>query len=96
MIMRSLQSSFDQIKKKNQFWGDYTCFAEAVAGRNFSRRRIYTNFIQLVNKDDYDPADVNQLIRHLHQLSKQSVECTFLNKNGSEAFQKVLCDILVA
>lgn len=80
--MRSIQSSFNQIKNKNQFWGDYTCFAEAVKGRDFTRRRIYTNFIKLVDEDDYDKADINKLIKHLHQLSKLPEECAFLSKNA--------------
>jgi hypothetical protein len=38
---------------ENPYWSDYTCFAEAVHGRKFSRKTIICNFNSLVDKEDY-------------------------------------------
>ena len=80
--MRTIERRFDTIRKKNEHWSDYVCLAEAIRGRNFTRRRIYTYFKKLVNKDDYEDADTNALVRFLHQVTKQAEECTFLDENA--------------
>lgn len=78
--MRTIAGSFNQIRKQNPYWADYVCLVEAVRGREFTRRRLYENFIKLVSPDDYNPKDTNRLIAYLHKVTKEPVECTFLTE----------------
>jgi hypothetical protein len=55
---------------ENPFWSDYTCLAEAVCGRKFSRKTILRNFNSLVDKEDYARGEKKEIIEHLIELSK--------------------------
>jgi hypothetical protein len=68
--MRSLKRVFNKIRNENPFWSDYTCFAEAVRGRKFSKRTIIRNFNSLVSKEDYAKSEKREIIEHLVELSK--------------------------
>jgi hypothetical protein len=68
--MRSLRRIFSKIRSKNPYWSDYTCFAEAVRGRKFSKRTIIRNFNSLVNKGEYAKGEKKEIIEHLVELSK--------------------------
>jgi hypothetical protein len=68
--MRSLRRIFSKIRSENPYWSDYTCFAEAVRGRRFSKRTIIRNFNSLVNKEDYAKSEKRKIIEHLAKLSK--------------------------
>jgi hypothetical protein len=68
--MRSLKRIFNKIRNENPYWSDYTCFAEAVRGRKFSRKTIVRNFNSLVDKEDYARGEKREIIKHLVELSK--------------------------
>jgi hypothetical protein len=68
--MRSIKRIFSRIRSENPYWSDYTCFAEAVRGRKFSRRTIIRNFNSLVNKEDYAKNEKKEIIEYLVELSK--------------------------
>jgi hypothetical protein len=68
----------------NPAWSDFVCLSEAVRGQQFTRRRLYSSFIKIVDSEDYDKSDVNKLVRHLSKVSKQVEECTFWGKNAPE------------
>jgi hypothetical protein len=68
--MRSLKRIFNKIRSENPFWSGYTCFAEAVRGRKFSRKTIIRNFNSLVNKEDYAKNEKKEIIEYLAELSK--------------------------
>jgi hypothetical protein len=68
--MRSVKRIFNKIRNENPFWSDYTCFAEAVHGRKFSRKTIIRNFNSLVDKEDYAKSEKKEIIEHLTELSK--------------------------
>jgi hypothetical protein len=68
--MRSLKRVFNKIRSENPYWSDYTCFAEAVRGRKFSKRTIIRNFNSLVNKENYAKNEKREIIEHLVGLSK--------------------------
>jgi hypothetical protein len=68
--MRSLKRVFNKIRRENPYWSDYTCFAEAVRGRKFSRKTIIRNFNSLVGKEDYARSEKKEIIEHLVELSK--------------------------
>jgi hypothetical protein len=78
--MRSVEARFKKVQKKEPYWSDYVCLAEATQGQKFTRRRIYYHFFQLVAKDDYQDKDVNKLVRHLWKNSNSAEECTFLSE----------------
>jgi hypothetical protein len=50
--MKSVKRIFNKMKSENPYWSDYTCFAEAVYGRKFSKKTIIRNFNSLVNKEE--------------------------------------------
>jgi hypothetical protein len=68
--MRSLKRIFSRIRGENPFWSDYTCFAEAVHGKGFSRKTIIRSFNSLVDKEDYAKNEKKEIIEHLVGLSK--------------------------
>jgi hypothetical protein len=68
--MRSLKRIFNKIRSENPYWSDYTCFAEAVRGRKFSKKTIIRNFNSLVDKEDYEKNEKREIIEHLMELSK--------------------------
>jgi hypothetical protein len=68
--MRSLRRVFTKIRSENPYWSDYTCFAESVRGRRFSRKTIVRNFNSLVSKEEYAKGEKKEIIEHLVELSK--------------------------
>jgi hypothetical protein len=68
--MRSLRRIFSKIRCENPYWSDYTCFAEAIRERRFSRKNIVRNFDSLVDKEDYARGEKREIIEHLVELSK--------------------------
>jgi hypothetical protein len=68
--MRTLKGIFNKIRVENPFWSDYTCFAEAVRGRKFSRKIIIRNFNSLVDKEEYARSEKKEIIEYLVGLSK--------------------------
>jgi flagellar motor component MotA len=72
--MKSLERRFNNISRLNHYWSSYICFAEAVKGRNFSKKIILRHFNALVEKDDYDKRDKKELIKNLLSLSKKIAE----------------------
>jgi len=68
--MRSVRRVFKRIKAENPYWSSLLCFAEAVRGRNFSRRTILRNFNSLVDKEDYARDEKKEIIEFLTELTK--------------------------
>jgi hypothetical protein len=68
--MRSLKRIFNRIRSENPYWSDYTCFAEAVRGRKFSKKTIIRNFNSLVDKENYEKNEKREIIEHLVEISK--------------------------
>jgi hypothetical protein len=68
--MKSLKRIFNKIRSENPYWSDYTCFAEAVRGRKFSRKTIIRNFNSLVSKEEYAKNEKKEIIDFLVELSK--------------------------
>ncbi|KKU09644.1 MAG: hypothetical protein UX14_C0040G0001 [Parcubacteria group bacterium GW2011_GWF1_45_5] len=69
LIMKSLKRKFDQQRKCNALQSSYLCFAETVKGCGFHKRTIARGFENLVDKDDYCPAEKESIIRHLYMLT---------------------------
>lgn len=90
--MRTIAGSFNQIKKRNPYGADYVCLVQTVRGRNFTRRRLYDNFIKLVDREDYEASDTNRLVAYLHKVTKEPVECTFLTEIDLEQAQIAIDD----
>jgi hypothetical protein len=70
--MRLLKRIFDKVRERNPLWSDYICFAEAVRGRNFSKKTIFRHFNSLVNKGNYAKSEKKEILRFLAELSKSS------------------------
>jgi len=70
--MKSIRRVFKRIKAENPYYSSLLCFAEAVRGRNFSRRTIVHNFNALVDKEDYAKKEKKENIEFLAGLSKNS------------------------
>lgn len=75
--MKSLQSKFKSVQRKNPGLGDYPCLMEAVSGQKFNRATIRSWFNKLVPKEDYDLKDSNTLVFQLHLASNRTEEVEF-------------------
>lgn len=67
--MKSLERNFVKIIDKNPHWSTYTCFAEAVKGKNFGKETIRRWFNKLVDKDDYHPSEKKAILFFLLEIS---------------------------
>jgi hypothetical protein len=70
--MRSLKRIFDKVRERNPLGSDYICFAEAIRGKNFSRKTIVRHFNSLVDRNDYAKSEKKEILRFLVELSKSS------------------------
>lgn len=75
--MRSISRNFKNISKKKPLHGSYICLAEAVTGRNFSRKSLVKAMEELVPKEEYTKSEIKGLIDHLEHLTKRPVEGEF-------------------
>ena len=57
---------YENIKKLNPYWSDFTCFAETVKDKpQLHPRTIRKYFNKLVDKDDYAQEDKNEIMKFL-------------------------------
>lgn len=63
--MDSIQWKFVKNQKNHPFWSSYICFAQAILGNGYSSRVISYWFKKLVDKEDYNPKDKKELLKHL-------------------------------
>ncbi len=68
--MRSIKRRFEYIQRKNPFWSSFTCFANTVRGKKFSRDRIRRYFNKLVDKEEYAKDEKGQILKYLYDLTK--------------------------
>lgn len=66
--MRSVQRRFNEIKRRNPYWGSYVCFVEAIHGQGFSKRVIYRWFNRLMDKEEFDQEERVAILRALKNL----------------------------
>jgi len=67
--MKSIRRRFDDVKEKNPYYSDYICFAFAIEGQKFTRKRLINWFNKLVDKDDYVRNERPQIIDHLCEIN---------------------------
>jgi hypothetical protein len=70
--MKSIERRFENIKKKDNGWTSYICFAQTVSGQSFSEKIIRRYFNKLVDKNDYLSAEKKEIINYLLTLTKSS------------------------
>ncbi len=80
--MRSLKRVFENIKRENPNWSDYTCFSYAISGKGFSKKIISRYFNKLVDKGDYSRREKKEILECLFRLSQRIK--TGLRKADSE------------
>lgn len=68
--MKSLQTRFNRMQRRNPFYSTYINFVEAIKDQNFSRKSIVAWFPRLVNKDDFSQSDKKHILDYLEGLSK--------------------------
>lgn len=85
--MRTIERRFNKIKAENENKSDYICLSQAVRGQKFKYRTLYRYFNQLMDPSDYRKDEVKGLVRFLHNVSKQSEDCTSEGKNAPGASQ---------
>ena len=72
--MRSIKSSYEKIASQKSNLGTYICLAQAVKGRNFSRKSLVKAFKEIMPKDDYVKEEISVLIDNLETLTNHAVE----------------------
>lgn len=80
--MKSIGSHFRKIQQAHPEWGDYVVLIEAVRGKKFSRKAIRLFFNEFIDSEDYDRADVMELINQLHLASNIAEDGQFGVKIG--------------
>lgn len=68
--MKSINSKFSALQKKNVGHGAYISLGGAVEGRGYTRDTISRNFTELIPKGDYANRDREPLIDHLMALTQ--------------------------
>ncbi|MCX6747416.1 MAG: hypothetical protein NTW98_00490 [Candidatus Nomurabacteria bacterium] len=71
--MRSIEKSFKHTQVKNPYWSTFTCYANAVKGRSFSKDSIQRNFNKLVDKNDYAKDERVQILTYLYDITKNEL-----------------------
>ena len=66
--MRSIKARFNR-EKKTPNVSDYIAFHRAIRGQKFTEKAIRENFLELVDKQDYNPAIKESLISQLVGVS---------------------------
>ena len=85
--MKSIRANFDKNKKRNPQYGDYICLMQAIRGKGYTRRTLYSNFMALINSEDYDKEEISTLVDQLHEASKPLEDCTTEGKFPLRASQ---------
>lgn len=60
-----LQSRFKEEKELHPLSSTFINFQNALKGLKITKRGVLTGFLQLVDKKDYDDADIDRLIEYL-------------------------------
>ena len=68
--MRSIERKFNYTQRKNPHWSTFTCFANTVRGKKFSKDRIRRFFKKLVNKEEYAENEKGQILRYLYDITR--------------------------
>lgn len=68
--MTSIKRRFNYIKHKNPYWSSWTCFAQTIYGKNFSKDSVRRYFSTLVDKTNYENSDKQKLLNYLYLLTK--------------------------
>ena len=71
--MRSIERRFKYVQRKNPFWSSFTCFANTVRGKKFSRDRIRRYFNELVDKEEYAKNEKGQILKYLYETTKDTL-----------------------
>ncbi len=69
--MRSLKRVFEKIKRENPYLSDYTCFSQAISGKDFSKKTVSRHFKKLVDNSDYPKKEKKAILEWLFSLSKR-------------------------
>jgi len=67
--MKFANFQFDQLKKTRLDWSSWSCFAETIKGKKYSKNIIEDKFIELVDSEDYRRAEKEKLVSYLVELS---------------------------
>ena len=73
--MRSIKARFQELEYKYPDYSSFIVFCETVKGQNFKNDAIQKGFSKLVEKDDYEGANKNKLLKHLYALSEVKNVC---------------------
>jgi len=68
MLNKRLTKAFLKFKKENPYLGDIIILNNVVVDKDYGRMEIGQVFDRLVDKDDYDPADRDEILAHTYSL----------------------------
>lgn len=70
--MKSIQSNFKTVQKKNPLWSSYICFIETIKGRGYEMRSMREAFNKLVDKNDYVECEKKGILLGLRDIAQKS------------------------
>ncbi len=71
--MRSIERRFKYVQRKNPYWSSFTCFANTVRGKKYSKDRIKRYFNKLVDKEEYAKDEKKQIMKYLFDINKDTL-----------------------
>ena len=72
--MTKLENAFKSLQEKNPYWSSYTCLANAILNRSYSKMEIGKVFNKCVEKDDYARSEKEAVRSFLCSLSIIKIE----------------------
>jgi hypothetical protein len=72
-MSRFAYKEFESLKKKYPEWTTWTCFAETVKGKEYSKVILRDRFLELVNKEDYEGVPLDEILDFLSKLKKEAL-----------------------
>lgn len=66
--MEQIKKRFEMFKERNPYWSSFTCFANAITGKEYGKIAIGLAFRKLVEKDDYSKSDRDEILEGLYKL----------------------------
>jgi hypothetical protein len=79
--MRSIKANYEKAQARNQNLGVYSCLAQVVRSKKFSRKSLVKAFNELMPKDEYLESEKRELVDYLEEQTNLAEEGEIKDKN---------------
>jgi hypothetical protein len=71
--MEEIERRFNYVQRKNPHWSTFTCFANTIRGKYFSKKRIQVGFDEFVDKNEYAKNEKWQILKYLYKSTRDNL-----------------------